>query len=382
MPIPNALLDADPASPMVILENRWYNALVSGLAVSPAMFQISQPAAPLAPSDLALWAYQNVLPPASLTFRRPPPSATTFFREYAAVASQIQFPASTFRKDIGEQVYAEWTAELATILPPPTLHELPALFESWALLNAPSVAGVGVADLTEMALIDDAQHALDPYLDPSPRPADFLGTYERLQQTLAVALEAQVSLDSNTTSSDVTATWTGGVDTGVGGLWTGDDGSPRLSQKFATSRVVVDTTFAGATVWPSTPGAWYDSALLHLAFSSPATPPWLPKAHPNWTEAFGPEGSLRYLIPSFSVVDGIQATITSSAAYTRTEQKTIRDQAAAGLWPFYAPNSTAVSNTMSFGAVSGMTIKTTSQRGNPLVLGANVLGVAQYLGAR
>ena len=89
---------------------------------------------------------------------------------------------------------------------------------------------------------------------------------------------------------------------------------------------------------------------------------------------------MRYLIASLVVVDGLSATITSSATFAGAEKDAVRRESANGLWPFFIPNSGAATNTVTFGAASGLQIETVVQAGNPLILGANVLEIARYLG--
>jgi hypothetical protein len=104
-------------------------------------------------------------------------------------------------------------------------------------------------------------------------------------------------------------------------------------------------------------------------------------ANPTWAEVFGQDGSMQRLIASMVVVDGINATITSDVSYSKTDQQTIQRNASKGLWPFYAPtNNGTVTNEVNFDNTKGMKIKTVTQPGNPLVMGNNVLAIAQYLG--
>jgi hypothetical protein len=86
-------------------------------------------------------------------------------------------------------------------------------------------------------------------------------------------------------------------------------------------------------------------------------------------------------LASIVVVDGSNITITSDAVFGATDQQVILDCAPLGVWPFYVPNlGGAVSNSVSFGSSGGMEIEIVTQPGNPLVIGANVLGIAQFLG--
>jgi hypothetical protein len=367
---------------MTILQNRWYTGLVSGLVLNPHLFQVLHPTPPILQNDTALWTLQNQLPPFTLTWNTWVYTTNQFLTEYATVVPQMQFPESTFEQDIGNDNYQAWTAHLKTITPPPPQHTLPTLFRAWALLHAPSVANQGTADLSRMVLIASAQAALTPYQGPNAKPVDFAETSAQLSWLLSQSPPAGLTVDSSTTSADVSDTWTQGVNPCFFGLWTGSWSSTPLSEKFATSHVQVDFTCAHRALLTSTPGAWYNSSLLHLAYSTNATPPWPASADPTWDEVFGPEGTMQRLITSLLIVDGITATVTSDAIFDTADRTSIQQNSQSGFWPLYCPSEPTggvVTNTVTF-PQDTLQIQTTTAPGNPIVIGANVLSIAQVLG--
>jgi hypothetical protein len=372
----------DLVGPMTALQNRWYHGLTSGLARSPQSFQIAAPAIAIGPADASLWAQDDLLPPPSLTFDRSRGGADTLFAEYAAMASQLDFPQADFAGDIGADNYAAWTKYLRTVKPPPTANQLPSVFQRWAMVYAPAVAAVGAADLTQMAWIADAQAALAPYQGPDARLPDFAPTYAVLVATLAACPGGRVSFDSATTSGDVRDTWTGGADAGVQGLWAGAAPVSRLALTFARRRVTVSADLAHWTVSVPAPGRWYDSSILNLALSSSAAPPWSQDPDPTWEELFGATGALRWIAGALVVADGLQATITSDARYRPSDQRLVLANAARGLWPFYLADDggDTVATTVRFDAQGRLTATVTTAPGVPLVLGADVLAVERYLG--
>ncbi len=366
-------------APMTVLQNKWYNCLTTELHLDPKLFQIQQPAVPLSHSDQALWADQDALPSLSLTFNRSLDNGSRFSDEYAAVVSQLQYPISTFQQDIGEDVYQKWLAYLEQMNSTATPQQLPALFRKWSILNAPSVASQGVSALSKMALISTAQQGLLSYQGANAKPIDFAGTFAQLLQALAVSPGKKVLFDSSAAEGDVTKTWAEGNHIGLSGLWSGSSSTARLSQRFALSKVTVSLQFKAYTVWTSTPGAWYNSSLLNSVYSAQTTPPW--STNPTWAEIFSPQGSIQRCIASIVVVDGVAATITSDSRFCKVDQQTIQRNAANGLWPFYsATKAGTVTNGVTFDDAKGMQIEVAIQPGNPIVLGNNVLGLAQYLG--
>jgi hypothetical protein len=362
------------------LQNRWYNCLVDALSLDPAMFQIVQPSAPLAPADAALWAYLNVIPPASLTFNRAICHADRMFDRYAAMVSQVRFPQASLEHAIGPQAFEAWSAHLAAQRSPPADHQLPALFHNWAARNAIGVASAGVASLSQTASADAARRALLPYQGPNAKPVDFTATYADLLDLLAASPSVSLSFDSRLASADVSGTWTGGADTGVDGLWAGSGIGSDLSKKFSASTVSVDASFERYAIWTATPGPWYSSTLFNMAFSSAGPPLWPADANPSWNDLFGPDGSMRRLVASLVVMDGGNIKVTSDAVFEADEQKTILENAPLGIWPFYIPAGGAVSSVVTFPQAGGMEIGIVTRPKNPLVIGDNVLSVGRYLG--
>jgi hypothetical protein len=242
------------------------------------------------------------------------------------------------------------------------------------------VASAGVAFLSRLVLVNAARQALVPYRGPNAKPAEFIGTYTDLLNALSASSGSRVFFDSSSTSANVVGTWTGGVDAGVDGLWAGSGSGSRLSRKFAASKVTVGAKFHAYAHWTATPGLWYSSSLLNVAYSCQTAPPWLPDADPSWSDLFGPEGTMRHFVASLVVVDGGNITVSSDAIFSATDQQTILDHAPLGVWPFYAPTSRAVSNAVTFSITGGMEIEIVTKPGHPIVIGSNVLGVARYLG--
>lgn len=367
--------------PMTALENRWYNGLSAGLNLDPNLFQIRQPVLSMPNSDQTLWAYQDVIPPMSLTFNNSVANGNRFSDEYAAVVNQLEFPPDKFRQDIGDEAYQKWSAYLQTIIPPPSESQLPILFRRWSILNAPSVMSIGVSDLSQTVLIRAGQTRLLPYEGPNPKPIDFSGTFDDVLQFLENSPGASLSFDSSATDGDVTNTWTGGDNVGLDGLWTGGGATSRLGRRFASSNVTVALQFKSYAVWTSIPGAWYDSSLLNVAFSNKGNPPWPATPNPSWDELFDQDGSMRRFSAALFVADGINAIVTSDASYSVTDQHVVEQNAANGAWPFYMPsNGSAVTNVVTFDQANRLKIETVTRPGKPIIFGANVLDVARYLG--
>ncbi|WP_143271888.1 hypothetical protein [Azospirillum brasilense] len=371
---------ADAPAGMEGLQNRWYNSVVQSLNLTSAAFQLLQPSFVVPLTNLGLWRYGQEIPQRSLTANAYDMSLERFFDIYASVIGQLSFPESSFREDIGDDTYEAWTAYLATLHPQPSAQQLPSLFLVWAMTNAPTVANVGQQDLAEMVLIGSAQAALEPYVGPNGQPADFGGSYAQLVQSLAHGIAKSFRFDSKTASGDVSGSWTGGVDTIDNGLWNGAVPGNRQSLLFSQSHVQASVTVSGLITWPLTPGPWYNSSMIATAYANPCTPPWPDPAQPAWDAVFGADGSLPRVMASLAAAKGIDITVTSDAVYSPLDQAIIETFAPLGLWPFYLPSGMA-QTTVSFGESSGMTIRTVSTPGVPVVLGGNVQPIRAFLGA-
>lgn len=363
---------------MQTLQNRWYNSLTEQLGLNRATFQIGIPWSPIAPSDIALWEYQNVIPPYSLTFDRTM-GADSFFTQYSAVAAQMSFPADELQHEIGAQHHSDWLAFLSRQIPRPPENQLPALFSQWAMVYAPEIAQIGSSILSRKILIMASEQAILPYLGSGAHPPDFLGSYQQLLHVLASASNCSMFFNSDQTGIAVSDTWAKGHTAGPRGLWTGSSADSQLGGKFGHSRVTVSVKFKLALVAVN-PGSWYNSALVQLAYSNRKSPPWPLNPNPTWADLFGPEGSMLRMFASLIAVDGMQATVTSNAGYSTTEQEIIRNNAGKGLWPLYASDSAVVCNEVSFQHQGTMSVTTTSEPQNPVFIGANILSTPQYLG--
>lgn len=367
-----------PTEAMTAVTDGWYNRLTASLNLSVQHFQLLQPPGVPA-SDQTLWDCFNVVPPATLKYNRWYYQQPTFFSQYAAVVNRLSFPESAFVKDIGADTYVQWQAYLKTISPPPPANTLPTVWFQWAVVNAPSVANIGRSDLATQLLINGAQAVLEPYQGPDARPADFSPSFSDLQNTLSASTGTSFSFDSTNDDPDVSNSWVPGDDPNYFGIWTGSSAVFHISRKFASSRITVSIQFDHFATVSVTPGQWYNSALLHQAWASQSTPPWIDNS--DWQTYFGASGSFTHAVGSLLAADGITLTLTSDADFTPSEQTLIKGLVAAGDWPVYCPiTSPAISNSITTGPGS-MTIQFKSAPGNPVVLGFNVFDIRSYVGA-
>jgi hypothetical protein len=358
------------------LDKGWFNCLITGLQLDPGQFQSRRPAA-LPQSDTTLWVCEDLVPPLSLVFDTTG-DVRRFSDQYELLVTGLAQPEDRFRRDIGEDVYRRWSAHLRQ-LPPPTPHQLPALFRKWAILHAPEALQIGVSRLVQASHTVGRLHQSAAYKGVAARVFDFAGSMDDLIELGRNSSEGEFMFDSLDVNGDVTGTWAAGYGLGQQGLWMGSSPDDEPSASFAAAAVRVHVQFRSYVVWAVTPGAWYDSSFLNLVFSDSGSPPWPARGDINWQQFFGPSGSLRRLVAALVVLDGVDVTVVAEVSFDAGDQDRIRQASTSGLWPFYITSSGADAiNNVRFGKT--MTIETRVQRQRPVVIGDNVLDVARYLG--
>jgi hypothetical protein len=248
--------------------------------------------------------------------------------------------------------------------------------------HAPDVAQVGTADYASIALdpILSAQMSLLTYSTGKTHP-DWERGYKAMAAELGNAPLYSFSVDSQSTSSNVSHTWASGSHSGLFGLWGGSTSEDQYSRKFADSTFSVDASFQHLLPFQTNAGAWYESAALGLAFHNHNSPPWRPDAVVTWDNTFGSQGNLQRVTANILVADTMNVRVVASTSFTQEEQQTILNNKNSGMWPFYTSNgSTGVTTKVEFDDHGRITITTTSAAGVPVVVGANVLQMSDFVG--
>lgn len=372
------------------LQNGWYNGFLQGMGQSPNSFQIIQPAPPIASGAAAnatFWAYYNNLPPFSLTQQFVASGGNQFYNNYRALMSALVPSRSVnVEGDIGAANYKKWQHYILNLATPPTMNQLPTLFRNWAMIYAPNVANIGSSDYAAILIdpIATAQNELTLiYTDANglPLPFNWSLNYGDMVTQLNSSPSRQFSFDSSTMSSNVSTSWTKGSNSGFFGLWGGSTTSSSISEQFASSHVTVNASFTNVLVYANTPGLWYYSSAMGLAYSNKTGNPWSPQSSINWENTFGSNGNMQRFASNLIIATGMNISITSDATYSTLDQQTITSSGHAGFWPFYAgSNGSSSTNTATFDEQGHMTITTSSIPGVPVILGANVLPVGQFVG--
>jgi hypothetical protein len=363
------------------LQNGWYNGFLQGMGLNANAFQIIQPAPPIASGTAAnstFWAYYNNIPPFSLTQQFQASGGNQFYSDYRALMSAL-VPSRVIdvQGDIGADVFKKWQKYVSNLNPLPSVNVLPTLFRNWAMIYAPKVANIGSSDYAAILLdpIATAQTELTLiYTDPNGLPTGFNWTidYNQMVNDLNSSPNRSFTFDSQTMDSNVATSWTKGGNAGFFGLWGGSTTNSAISQQFASSRIRITATFENVLTFVNTPGLWYNTGAMGLAFANKTGNPWSPQSSINWDNTFGTNGNMQRFAASLVIASGMYSTL---------DQQTITSSGHAGFWPFYSGSSGSSStNTATFNEQGQMTISMSSIKGVPVILGANVLPVSQFVG--
>jgi len=370
-----------------------YNEMASGLGQSKGSFVLLQPCNPVLNNN-ALWNhYFNLIPPYSIFFNMTLSGGAQFFDNYNALCSALLSPdTETFEKAVPQAIQDAFVAYCTSRPTLPDPAQLPAVFRNWAFLTHPSIANTG-ASAYAAALLDPVfamqQRVLlyqgDPNATPpvAPIPPDWDESYTSLTQQLAAGVSRSFSYSQSQASLDVSETWTHGTSSGFFGLFGGSSSSSSQSVTFSKSDFTVNASFKHVITFSPVPGAWFSSAGLAIAFNNKNKAPWIIPNVVTWDSAFDPyplNGNLARFIVNLVVVDTMNVKVTSQAIFSQNDQTVIHTNSGGGLWPFYTSNSgNGAATTFSFDNQGHMTVQITSLPGVPIVLGANVLPVNQYI---
>lgn len=371
----------------VDLQAAFYNAFAQALGFSPSdPFQVIQPSPPLVggtDADQLLWNYFNAIPPFSLTQNTILSGGNQFLADYQGVMSALQAQPNNFQSTIGQSCY---NAYITAVEAGQVAAGDPVAFRNWALVNSQcsSVAVQGASALAA-ALLDPifaAQMNVLPYKPAGSKSVDFVPGYATMMKLLDAAPSRSIpQIGTSQWNWDTSQSWTSGGDSGFFGLWGGSSSSSSISQKFASSGVTLSASFGNVLQFAATPGDWYSSAALGMAFNNQSGPPWVSDNAIDWNTTFGSNGNMQRFLPNLVIVQDMEVTVTSQASYSESEQTTIQSNSSAGMWPFYSSGSSSSSSTnVGFDSSGHMTVKITSKKGVAVAVGCTVLPAGQYLG--
>jgi len=374
------------ATTFLDLQNGFYNALSQGLGFPPGSpFQLLQPTTPIVnniQADQLLWNYFNNIPPDTLTQNYIASGGNQFFSNYKGLLSALQGAPNTFQQDVGDEVFQAWLKYLSGLTTFPSPSQLGTLFFNWASVFYPSVAVQGASDLNNAALdpIVSAQNQV--LMVYANKPPDWVPGMANLAAQLSVGEQRSFQVNSSSMNSNVSNAWAQQSTDGLFGLWGGSSSSSHQSQEFASSNVTVDAQFAHVVTFAATPGSWYSSSAMGLAYANKSGAPWKSSSPINWGNTLdSSNGNMARFAAALIVADTMNVRVQSDATFSQADQQSIQQNSGAGMWPFYSTSSSSGSNTsVSFDQQGHMTVQINTTPGVAVVLGATVVPVSQFVG--
>lgn len=265
----------------------------------------------------------------------------------------------------------------ALLLPTGDDQALWSLFDAIPL-GSPIYAASGTRFFTAYAALIDALIAGTNPLDPIAAAKRRLAAWGSKPPAWSIGCAGLLKQLGSAPSLAFPFTSTAVPEPGFWGLWTESPTASGPSAQFASGDVSADLSFAHALSFAPTPGDWYVSSALALAYATGSGPPWPSGSDVTWDSTFGPDGTMPRFLAGLSVVAEIDARSTSTAIFGPADQALIRASVAIGLWPAYL-NGTDTKTGVGFDGAGQITIETSSQPKIPVAIAATVLTAGEYL---
>ena len=271
-------------------------------------------------------------------------------------------------------------------------------FQLWCLGSGQSQQTI-VAGMSLLSKVDSISAAVAKWKEAN---ADKVFAYTATAQDLSNAIQGgklkTVRFNSRIQSSDTSPSWASGSVSGEYGFFK-ESVSPPLQQFFqdiqqqGVELVVKFDQVATLTGSPLSQNnyedsdlskykPWFDSNVIQTAYKQNDNNLWR-RTPPTWEDTFGPDGKLKNLSVALVVVDGISSKMTTSASVSQSDRESFKTAAKAGYWPFFkAEGQGGWRTNVEFDDVyGGVTITSSSNKGNPNVLGVLVSPSGKIFGS-
>ncbi len=385
---------------MQTLTQQWYNAVVTGLSLDPKNFQLYQGTATTGSTSEWIWNILDAIPPASINNFYNPNQSNNFSQDYQAVIAHLKPDSDNSFQDCMGDYYTDWLTYLQSDKAPDDIFEdatkMSNAFKKWALVNAPDqvncAASLIATFFNDIVTIANTMFA---NAQASGKGYAYNTTIAQLKNSLQQAPAKSFTMDSKTAKSTLDHTWAKASVTGGWGFFSFSASSTydKLTTTATNAGLEIDAKFSHVTTLASGPLAkvstdpilskytpWYNSAAFSRAYGTKDNTVWK-NGSPNWDSTFGPSGNMQRVTDGLVVVDGIDITITSSASFSKDDQRTITAAASGGYWPFFSASASGGNTTkVTFSDSGEMTATYTSPAGNPQLLGVLVTETSDFIG--
>lgn len=369
--------------PMQQLQNKWYNALTTGLELDDQSFQIVEASQPIEKTT-DLWATADGIPPESTTQIFTQSGYDSFYDLYRnRLLYSLKPDGTDWTEYVTKDDIESWKQYLQKHQHAYTKDPINT-FETWATLNLVGSTKLQAVEsfrqtmetspvMTALQSLRNSHYYENGDSDSgTPKYSD---TYADIRSKFDDGDSFSFTFDSSEQSGSTKETWSSSSKD-ILGLIVDRHAEHHLSKAFSTSRVQARASFDTVVTVPITAGGWYNSAALEMALKHPDSVWRTGDGYATWDELFGEDGAMQRLVTDVVVAAGVDATITSDATYTAEQQAEIRDHQKKGLWPFYhTSDSDRVKTSASFDADGHMEVSFSSPADVPQLLGVNVQSV-------
>jgi hypothetical protein len=382
---------------MQTLTQQYYNAVTTGLNLSPQLFQLTQGNIALGATSQALWGIMDSIPPLSLTQAWNPAGYNSFASNYGSVLSRIQSASSgAWDTALGDYASAWQTYVKAT--PPPTdVKAAAAYVRTWATSAGMTPQQVSQVTTLYLGAMNDPIVAANVNWAVAGGQGALMAyttSISTAENQIGMAPAGSVELNSETTSSDASHTWANGSVDGSFDIFFGGgsasydasssvmtDAGVSLSIKFTHVATIPVAPLSSGTMQagPTTYQPWYVSAALQTAYNNNNFTTW-PSGSPDWNSFFSPTGSMRRATAALIVVDGIQISVSSNNSIAQASQQQFKTAFEAGFFPFFGVSgSGGWSNSSAYDDQGRIQATSTCATGNPQILGVLVSDIGSLI---
>ena len=271
-----------------------------------------------------------------------------------------------------------------------------AQFQNWCLESGQSQETIfaGIAILSQVDFISAA--AAKWKVASEKKIFAYSATAQDIKNAIDCGQAKTVDFNSKTQSFDTSSSWASGKVSGEYGFFRGSVSQPlqQFSQDIQQQGVQLVVKFSRvATLTASQLSTkntlesdlskyepWYDSKVIQTAYQQNDNNLWK-RTPPTWEDTFGPDGKLKNLSVALVVVDGISSTMTTTASVSQSDRESFKTAASAGYWPFFKTQGQGGWSTdITFNDNGSISIKSSSNVGNPYVLGVLVSPCGKIFG--
>ncbi|HEY0555002.1 MAG TPA: hypothetical protein VGG20_12100 [Thermoanaerobaculia bacterium] len=329
------------------LYQAWYDAVVAAFGLSPRTFLLARAQIPLGETSPDLWDYFDSVPFEDGHFYELQ-LFNRFSVGYGAVVNLLIPQSGTaWRIAVGEH-YSQWVEYLASSppIPPRGMREL---FTAWAQENIPDPALAQAAITAYQQVLNDVVPVAQDRFNEAKGPYAYSRSIDEAcdQTRRGTRIELLFTSSQSATPRREAASPFAAQLAGAELSLEARGHAERAAAKLAASHVAGGAVFAhqaqvcaaplqaadviGGEPYPP----WFSEAALSYAYDNPCIA-WPADMKPTWEQTFGPSGSLRRLVKSLLLVDGVEMTLVSDAELTDDEKTALQQAATAGFTPLLA----------------------------------------------